>query len=474
MFRPIALALSCCVALAPLAARAGDSTVDATLNAAGTTPGWVRSYLNGGGSTDERFVAVARAPDGGYVLAGRRAGGAQGALIFLAKFRPDGSYDANFGGTAATGNAGTGRVLKDAWLSTVADMTVDAQGRIVVVGSTPGALGQSDFGVVRFKADGSDDTGFAGDGGTAVAFDFDAANSRVNDMPGSVTTAPDGSIFVAGTAQARSGANATSYVGVVKLKADGSPDEDFGTLAGGRDYYCSLSCGNVLSVARIVYTPDNYIVIGGDRQAGTNDTDWYVVTHHVLSAIPQETSYAVNLGGGSSYQLAYMTDIAVQADGKPVALGWANDPNLKATPVLLRVRGLFDTGEDTSFGNQSGRGMMVLWSWVDSTLTSLAFDSLGRIVLAGEYAPFKTGIAGRLTSDGGINSSFNGTTSPSAYRAKVGASTLAYRTVFKRLFLDGGRPVLAGEATYSTSDESDYDLVMTRLESDLIFANGYD
>lgn len=472
MFRSIAFAFSCCAALAPFAVQATDNDVDAALNAAGATPGWVRSFVSSGGSADERFVAAARAPDGGYVMAGSRAGGAQGAMIFLAKFRANGSYDTNFGGTAATGNAGIGRVLKDAWLSSVADMTVDAQGRIVVVGKTPGALGQSDFGIVRFKPDGSDDLSFAGDGGTSAAFDFGAANNRANDVPGGVTTMPDGSIFVAGTVQ--TGTN--TWVGVVKLKADGSPDEDFGALSGGRDYYCSgASCNNVLSVARIVYTPDGYIVIGGDRQANANNTDWYIVTQQVWSISGQEASYAVDLGGASGYQLAYMTDLAVQRDGKPVALGWANDPNLKATPVLLRLRGLWGTHfqEDTSFGNQNGRGMMVLWSWTDSIFNGLAFDGLGRIVLAGEYAPFKTGIAARLTPDGGINGGFNGTASPSAYRAKVSASTLAYRTVFKRVFLDSGRPVLAGEATYSTSDESDYDLVMTRLQADLIFADGF-
>ncbi len=466
--------LLCGAVLAPLAAQAGDSSIDATLNPVGATPGWVRSFASGGGSTDERFVAAARAPDGGYVLAGRRAGGAQGALIFLAKFRPDGSYDASFGGTIATGNAGIGRVLKDAWLSSVADMTVDAQGRIVVVGATPGALGQADFGVVRFNANGSDDTSFAGDGGASVAFDFDSANNRVDDVPGSVTTTPDGSIFVAGTIQDRMSGHATTLVGVVKLKADGSRDEDFGTVNGGLAYYCGVLCEDVLNVARIVYdAPRSRVVIGGDFQVGANNTDWFIITA-TNSGTSQAYPYAVDLGGGSGYQLAYMTDLAVQPDGKPVAMGWANDSNLKATPVLLR-RLANSTNEDTTtFGNIAGRGMAVLWSWTDTIVNDLAFDSRGRILLAGEYSPFKTGIAARLRPDGAIDTSFNTGTSPSAYRAKVGASTLAYRTVFKRVFLDGGRPLLAGEATYSTSAETDYDLVMTRLEADLIFANGFE
>jgi len=472
MFRPVAFALSCCAALAPFAAGATDNSVDTTFAPGSSTPGWVRGFVAGGGFVDERIVAAARAPDGGYVLAGSRAGGAQGALIFLAKFKPNGSYDTAFGGTAATGNAGAGRVLKDAWLSSVADMTVDAQGRIVVVGKTPGALGQSDFGIVRFKPDGSDDTSFAGDGGTMAAFDYDAANNRVNDAPGSVTTAPDGSIFVAGTIQDRVSGHATTLVGVVKLHADGSPDEDFGTMPGGQGYYCGMSCENVLDVARVVYdAPRNRIVIGGDLEAGANNTDWFIVTV-TGSGSNQAWPYVVDLGGNSGYQLAYMTDLAVQSDGKPVALGWANDANLKTTPVLLR-RDANGIGEDTTFGSVSGRGLMVL-PWTDAVLNSLAIDSRGFIVLAGEYAPFKAGIAGRLWPAGGIDASFNGTTSPSAYFAKTSSLQSSYTTSFKRVFLDANRPVLAGEAPDSNTAATDYDLVMTRLQSDLIFANGYD
>lgn len=473
MPRPIVLAFSCCAALASLAAQAADHDVDTTLAGASATPGWVRTYVAGGGSSDERLVAAARAPDGAYVLASRRAGGAAGALIFLAKFRPDGSYDASFGGTAATGDAGTGRVLKDAWLSSVADMTVDAQGRIVVVGSTPGALGQSDYGVVRFNADGTDDTRFAGDGGTSVAFDYDAANNRVNDAAQRVATAPDGSVFVAGTVQFRaSGGGAITALGVAKLKPDGSLDGSFGNTGTGLVAYCRTLCDNVLHVARIVHdAARNRILIGGDHEAGADNTDWFIV-EDVPGSYSQQNTYAVDLGGASGIQLAYMTDLAVQADGKPVAAGWANDANLKSVPVLLR-RNAEGVYEDLSFGNVGGRGMMTL-PWTDSIVSGLAIDGLGRMLLAGEYAPFKAGIAARLVPSGHIDESFNGTASPSAYLAPTNSpSSHAYRTVFGRVFLDAGRPVIAGEATWSGSAETDYDLVLTRLQSDLIFADGF-
>ncbi|MBS0558144.1 MAG: hypothetical protein JSR27_12090 [Proteobacteria bacterium] len=457
--------------LAPVAVHAGDSSVDTTFTVGGVQPGWRRAYVAGGGNVDERIVAAARAPDGGYVLAGRRAGGGAGALIFLAKFRADGTDDATFGGSAATGNAGTGRVLKDAYLSSVTDMTIDAQGRIIVVGATPGAMGQSDFGVVRFNANGTDDTSFAGDGGTSVAFDEDADNNRVNDTPSSVTTTPDGSIFVAGVVQDRNSSGAITDVGLVKLKTDGSIDTAFGAYATGRMNYCVAQCANVISVARIVYdAPRDRLLIGGDHAVDSTNTDWFIAAQTLSGSIySTQKSYAIDLGGSSGYQLAYMTDFAVQADGKAVALGWANDANTHAVPVLLRRQSV-SVAEDTGFGNVSGRGLMVLPT-TDAIYYGLAVDSRKRLLLAGEFSAYSSGIVTRLNTDGSVDTSFNGTGSPSAYMAKTTGGQSAYKTAFKRMFIDAGRPVLAGEAPDSHTAATDYDLVVTRLQSDLIFAN---
>lgn len=470
MFRPIAHAFSCCAALAPFAAQAIDSNIDATLNAVGSTPGWVRGFAQGGGSTDERFVAAARAPDGGYVLAGQRYGGTQGALIFLAKFRPNGSYDSGFGGTAATGNAGVGRVVKDAWLTSVTDMTIDAQGRIVVIGATPGALGQDDFGVVRFNPDGTDDLSFAGDGGTSVAFDLDAANNRVNDAPESVTTTPDGSIYVAGTLQRRNVGTAETVTGVVKLKPDGAPGDGFGTMPGGRDFYC---CERMTRVARIVYdAPRDRLVIGVDYWVSGTNTDWQVVYHYLHDpeyAVWQ--TYPIDLGGASGYQFARMSDLVVQPDGKAIALGIANDQFQTNTAVLLRLNS--NRSEDTSFGSIAGRGVRVP-PWGAMLPYALAVDGLGRILMTGMYGDFRTGFMGRLEPSGAVDFDFNGTYNPSAYHAPTSSlASQAYATRFRKIFFDAGQPLIAGDASYSTSDETDYDLVMTRLQADLIFANGF-
>lgn len=301
-------------ALAPPAVRAGDSDLDTGFASTEIQPGEKRLYHN---ADDERIVAAARAPDGGYVFAGWRAGGGAGAVIFLAKLRPNGTYDTGFGGL---GGAGTGRVLKDAYLGSVADMTIDAQGRIVVVGSTPGLFGQSDYGVVRFKADGSDDTSFDGDGGTSVAFNLDATNGRISDVPASVTTTPDGSIFVAGIVDDRAYGNvATTRVGIVKLKPDGSvATNGFGT--NGRAYYCAGQCENVLHVARIVYdAPRDRLVFGGDFQVAANDSDWFIATQTLNAPVFSLISSYVVEGDNDQKKWAFMKDLLVQRDGKPLA-----------------------------------------------------------------------------------------------------------------------------------------------------------
>jgi uncharacterized delta-60 repeat protein len=454
------------MALVPLAIQAAGYAIDTTF--AGT--GWQRSYVAGGGTVDERIVAAARAPDGGYVLAGSRPGGAAGALIFLAKFSPNGSYDSSFGGTAATGNAGPGRVLKDANLSSVKDMTVDTQGRVVVIGATPGALGQSDFGVARFKLDGTDDTGFAGDGGTVVAFDKDAANNRVNDVPGSVTTLPDGSVFVAGSIESKiNGITPNVGVGLVKLNPDGSR-ATFGNGGDGTADYCNAFCDGVSDVARIVYdAPHNNLVIGGTYYEGVNNTDWFIVVRNLVSNSSQTRTYPIDLGGASGQQLAGMRNLTVQADGKSVAVGWAQNPQLNTIPVVMRINDT-DRGEDPTFGNTAGRGLLVESDLVGGLYDGIAIDSLGRIVLAGDYAPARTGVVTRLSPAGAIE---YGDGFPGVYYAKTSGPNTSYRLRFRSVLLDADRPVLAGESPDSTTSDTDYDLMITRLRSDLIFANGF-
>lgn len=139
-----------------------ESYIDASFAPTAAVPGWTRVYISG--TQDEKGIAFARTPDGGYVTLISVPGGVVGSQIDLVR------YDRN--GTQLTSGFGVnGKVVKDASLIRPTGMLVDHVGRIVVIGTTPGPGGVSDFGVVRFHPDGSDDLGFGGDGGIAIGME---------------------------------------------------------------------------------------------------------------------------------------------------------------------------------------------------------------------------------------------------------------------------------------------------------------
>ena len=163
-----------------------------------------------------------------------------------------------------------------------------------------------------------------------------------------------------------------------------------------------------------------------------------------------------------------MKRLALQPDGRIVALGYAFDPDGNTFPVELRAQS-GSLSKDTSFGSSG----IMLPGTLYAVYYDLAIDSSGRIVLAGYYAGYDVSIMTRLLPNGAVDPGFNGDTVPSAFSATTSdGSDNAKATFFGRVFLDAGRPVLAGMATDSSTTFSDYDLIITRLQADRIFTNG--
>ncbi|MFF5971457.1 calcium-binding protein [Streptomyces sp. NPDC012769] len=125
---------------------------------------------------------VAVQPDGKIVAAG--SGGLGFALL---RYNADGSADAGFGTGGRTsvsfpGDGGSANAL-----------ALQPDGKIVLAGRAddPNSSEANDFGVVRFHANGTVDTGFGGDGFVVTGFnDFDEARG--------VLVQPDGKIVAAG------------------------------------------------------------------------------------------------------------------------------------------------------------------------------------------------------------------------------------------------------------------------------------
>ena len=182
---------------APAAAGPGD--LDASFGDAGLVTENV-------GTVEGRFrgEAVLRQPDGKLIVGGFTTSESQ---FVIARYSTNGSLDSSFGG-----GDGVTIVSVGSYLSNLADMALQGDGKIVAVGSA-----YRDFGVLRLNSDGSIDTGFGVDG--VVTTDFDSNG----DSAKAVVIADDGDIIVGGSASI--GTNVD--FAVARYLSDGSLDSTF-------------------------------------------------------------------------------------------------------------------------------------------------------------------------------------------------------------------------------------------------------
>ena len=101
-------------------------------------------------------AGVAVMPDGRFVVAGDiDIGGSQGELVALARYRADGSLDPTF-----SGDGKVNAKFPDSEHFTVRAVALQSDGRIVVGGTVVRANGDSAFGLLRFTTAGALDTTF--------------------------------------------------------------------------------------------------------------------------------------------------------------------------------------------------------------------------------------------------------------------------------------------------------------------------
>ncbi|MEO7324893.1 MAG: hypothetical protein ABIW82_08700 [Dokdonella sp.] len=490
MSRSIAAWLTC-FAWLPLA-NAADVQVDPTFGSAG----WTRLYEPSSGTQDEKAVAFARTADGGYVVAlevpGGGANGGTGKRIGLARLDRNGNFVANGFGTS-------GRVFKDAFLTSVTDMTIDAQGRIIVVGATPGPGGLDDFGVVRFNADGSDDASFAGDGGTS--FGFENGGSNIDDAPTSVLSDPDGRIVVAGSLDL---GGSDHRFGIVRLNVDGSIDSTFGDISNGAGGHRGTDGTFVSTKAayanRILRIADGYYVITGTSVFSSTDTDFAA---RILT--PSGGPWANFVGsstfpidepgpGGSLYD---GVNDAILVDPTTILLVGSASGKFAATRIEVGTGSgslYTELAVDQSFIGSGipSRPNLYVGNTSNASCESAAVRSDGRIMLVGgtssasiSRAPLDSanepdgnsfsyiGLATRLNPDGSPDSGF-GIGGSYPYLAPTSDTSLSFYTGFKKVRFDGAQAVILGSSVDNAGSVSDFDGVITRLQSDLIFANGFE
>lgn len=167
------------------------------------------------GGAFEVGVAAAVQSDGHIVIAGYESNSDPGSFIFiLARLDATGVVDASFG----SGGMAIGPSI--ALRNLAAAVALQADGKVVVSGSSGTSNTITDFALMRYKANGSLNTTFGTNGSTTTDF------FGLQDVCRSLFVLADGKLLGAGSATVAP--NNTNFA-LVRYNADGSLDSGFGS-----------------------------------------------------------------------------------------------------------------------------------------------------------------------------------------------------------------------------------------------------
>jgi uncharacterized delta-60 repeat protein len=354
-----------------------------------------------GDGNDYAAWSVVLQPDGKLLVCGNTFVG-NTHNFSLIRYNADGSLDTSFNGN--------GKVFVDIGAGNKYDFSdsvaVQADGKIVVAGTAMEAfIGNQDFAVMRFNADGSLDTSFNGTGKLLTDIDSHSA-----DFANGVLVQADGKIVVSGVtdpSDAGYGMEGFGYPQVftmVRYNADGSLDTSFngagkvvtplGTSASNIGHCLALQeDGKIVAAGYTLDAGSAAVAVMRYDTDGSLDTSFNgavtVLTHLV----------------GASYVL--VDGLALQADDKIVVAGAAS---VDGSQELCLARYNSDGSADTSF-NGTGVVFTNLSPSLSELAAGVAIQADGKIVLVGS-ANLESGtgedvVLLRYNSDGSLDATFN-------------------------------------------------------------------
>jgi uncharacterized delta-60 repeat protein len=265
------------------------------------------------------------------------------------RLNANGTVDGTFAGGTGTSDIDFGGA------ETMTAMVAQPDGKLVLVGSTPGS-GGGDFAIARLNADGTPDATFSGDGKQTV--DFGGA-----DIANAVAIQPDGRIVIAGQG---GGGN---DMAVARLTSTGSPDGSFGS--GGKAF---VDFGGTEVANGVALQPDGGVVLAGTTSA-QGSGDYAVARLTAAGAIDNTFSgdgrFAFGFAAAGEQGLA----VALQQNGRIVVIG-TGDVNNDFVVARLEANG----SVDNTFG--TGGAVAVDFGGFEYD-GDVALQRDGQIVIAG-------------------------------------------------------------------------------------------
>jgi uncharacterized delta-60 repeat protein len=309
---------------------------------------------------DDVGSGVAVQADDKIVVVGTSDNGSGVSELAVARFNVNGSLDNTFSGD---GKVTTGFSAGDDVGSGIA---LQSDGKIVVVGTSNNGSGISEFAVTRFNVNGTLDLTFGVAGKVTTSF------SVGDDIGSGIAVQSDGKIVVVGTSDDGSGA---SEFAVARFNVNGSLDNTF-DIDG--KVTTSFFAGNDVGSGIAVQSDDKMGIIGTSDDLGTT---WFAVGRLNLDG-SFDTTFS---GDGKVLTKFSLTgddiglSIAVQSDDKIVVAGADNDASgtFRFAVARFNIDGSFASTAD-GFGKVTTN-----FSAGDDLGSGIAVQSDDRIVVAG-------------------------------------------------------------------------------------------
>ena len=412
----------------------------------------------------ERAESLVIQPDGKIVVAGSVAGqffdGNDPDFLVL-RYTPTGSLDHDFGtnGVVIT-SFDTESLGSDDFAKSV---VLQPDGKIVVSGYSSVELvdgnffSPPNFAIARYLPNGSLDSSFSADG---KAIDD---NPIGEDYAKSLLLQPDGKLLISGGTFYDSYRNNSR---LIRYNSDGNLDTGFGINGAVKTFYEGYVAGSAA-----LQTNGKIVVAGSADLGGVRSS---VLTRHNTNG-DVDSGFGTNGAVVTSFlgANAYLTEVAVQPDGKTLAVGTAetrskpsDSENYFQAYDFALVRYNPDGTLDLSFGTG---GKVITDFFGDAELIeSVVIQPDGKIVVAGsvqvggEDGFTKTGIV-RYNRDGSLDTTF-GTQGKVVLQLGQGYDTA------QALGLQSDGKLVVSVTSFSYAD--DVDIALARLQGDAALGSG--
>ncbi len=266
------------------------------------------------GGIQDIGTSLALSADGKIVVAGWSLNGSNQDFA-LVRFNSDGSLDSTLDGD--------GKVTSDFGSSeSASDVEIQADGRIVLAG-----FGGVGFLLARYNPDGTLDSTFDGDGVAQTASEIFGGAADAIEIQA------DGKIVAAGATFN----GVDSDFAVARYNVDGTLDPSFG----GDGVVVTGGLGPNETASAVAIQDDGRIVVGGvfrDASSG-NEQDFMLVRYDSNGSLDPTFDGDGQVFTTISIQPDFLRDIAIQADGKIVAVG--GDGTSTGDNYVVRYEGDF-------------------------------------------------------------------------------------------------------------------------------------